>query len=116
MQVKKLENEDVIEISVMIAEEGSRRKGYGVEAVVMGMAFCEKVLGWGLGFVAKVKEGNLASIGLFGGRLGWEVVRRLEWCGEVHFGGGWEERWERVWRECRVVMVGQGKELKMGEG
>ncbi|KAL3145230.1 hypothetical protein ABBQ32_000977 [Trebouxia sp. C0010 RCD-2024] len=64
------------EIEIMIAEEGSRRKGIAYEALTLFMAYCVKHLGISC-FQAKIGFSNAASLRLFG-RLGYVEVSRSQ--------------------------------------
>ncbi|KAL9658777.1 hypothetical protein ABK040_005931 [Willaertia magna] len=64
----------IAEIEVMIAEESSRRKGIGKEAVELMMQYGKQILGISL-FEAKILETNLPSIDLFENKLNYKRIR-----------------------------------------
>ncbi|CAI8597928.1 unnamed protein product [Vicia faba] len=59
-----INNPQIAEIEIMIAEQSSRRKGLGKESVLMMMAFAIHNLGINI-FQVKIGESNLQSINLF---------------------------------------------------
>lgn len=69
------------EIEIMIAEEGSRRKGLAQEAVTLFMAYAVKHLGI-TSFQAKIGLSNASSLKLFG-KLGYVEVTRSSVFNEV---------------------------------
>ncbi|KAI9026155.1 GNAT domain-containing protein, partial [Hyaloraphidium curvatum] len=70
------------EIEVMVAEEGSRRKGIAAEALQLFIAYSASKLGLRT-FRAQILEDNHASIALFE-KLGFNEVSRSEFFKEVH--------------------------------
>ncbi|ERN18275.1 hypothetical protein AMTRI_Chr10g5300 [Amborella trichopoda] len=70
-----------VEISIMIAEPKSRRKGLGKESVLLMMAFAVENLGI-QAFCANIGESNTASIDLFK-KLGFESAGSSEIFKEV---------------------------------
>ncbi|EFJ28579.1 hypothetical protein SELMODRAFT_93596 [Selaginella moellendorffii] len=64
LYMNDVENSSVAEIEIMIAEHGSRRKGFGREAVQIMMAFASKNLNIQI-FRAKIGDENVRSIDLF---------------------------------------------------
>ena len=75
------------EVMVMVAEPAHRRKGYAAEAVAALLRYGAEALGLRR-FVAKVGEGNAASLALFA-RLGFSVARRVAAFEEVHLVWEW---------------------------
>ncbi|CAD7702917.1 unnamed protein product [Ostreobium quekettii] len=76
------EDPSCAEIEVMVAEEGSRRRGLACEALQLFMAYATRVLGVQR-FVAKIGEDNVASIALFI-KLGFSQNGRSPIFKEVH--------------------------------
>ncbi|OVA20056.1 GNAT domain [Macleaya cordata] len=76
-----LDDSQMAEIEIMIAEPKSRGKGLGKEAVLMMIAFAVKNLNI-QSFRAKIGESNTASLNLFK-KLGFEVALYSEIFKEV---------------------------------
>ncbi|KAI3928483.1 hypothetical protein MKW98_024084 [Papaver atlanticum] len=76
-----LDDPQMAEIEIMIAEPKSRGKGLGKEAVLMMMAFAVKNLSI-QSFRVKIGESNSASLNLFR-NLGFEVTLHSEIFKEV---------------------------------
>lgn len=72
------------EVEVMIAEQGSRRKGLAKHAVLCMMAYARVHLKVTV-FIAKVLKDNGPSISLFQHALHFEEYRRIKAFNEVHF-------------------------------
>lgn len=92
------EDKHTAEIEVMIAAERSRRKGLAKEALMLFMAYAVSSLGVKK-FVAKIGQGNMASIALFTG-LGFRETSHSEVFKEITLSlpveGGIEEGLEEV--------------------
>lgn len=73
----------VAELEVMIAEAASRRKGLAKMALRLMMTYARAELGVEV-FVAKVLEGNEASIRLFEDVFDFKEYRKVTAFGEVH--------------------------------
>nr|XP_027078475.1 N-acetyltransferase 9-like protein isoform X5 [Coffea arabica] len=78
-----LDDAEMAEIEIMIAETKSRGKGLGKESVLMMMAFAVENFGIHL-FRAKIGDSNRASISLFQ-KLGFEKTSHSEIFQEVTF-------------------------------
>eukprot|EP01027_Heterolobosea_sp_BB2_P015362 GEZU01021986.1.p1 GENE.GEZU01021986.1~~GEZU01021986.1.p1 ORF type:complete len:190 (+),score=60.39 GEZU01021986.1:203-772(+) len=65
------------EMEVMIAEENSRRKGIGTEAVLLMMSYAVKYLNIQR-FVAKILAHNTSSIDMFTNKLGYKQTKYSE--------------------------------------
>ncbi|CBI28405.3 hypothetical protein VitviT2T_018085 [Vitis vinifera] len=76
-----LDDSQMAEIEIMIAETKSRGKGLGKEAILMMMAFAIETLGIHV-FRAKIGESNQASLNLFR-KLGFEEASYSEIFKEV---------------------------------
>lgn len=76
-----LDDSQMAEIEIMIAETKSRGKGLGKEAILMMMAFAIETLGIHM-FRAKIGESNQASLNLFR-KLGFEEASYSEIFKEV---------------------------------
>jgi RimJ/RimL family protein N-acetyltransferase len=83
------ESSSVAEIEVMVAEEGSRRKGIAKEALQIMMAYAVTDLKV-TSFVAKILESNEPSIRLFES-LGYGLVKRVPAFHEVHLERGTDD-------------------------
>lgn len=79
------ENTDVTvaEIEVMVAEVTSRRKGLAKDALMSMMAYAAEFLHVQV-FIAKILEGNNASIRLFENALNFVKYRYVKAFGEIH--------------------------------
>lgn len=77
------DDDNVVEIEVMVAEKCSQRKGIAREALKLLMAFAISKKGV-CGFIAKINEGNLPSIMLFG-QLGFVKHKEVAVFSEIHF-------------------------------
>jgi RimJ/RimL family protein N-acetyltransferase len=100
------EEDGVAEVDVMVADVRLRRRGVGTAAVRAAMAYAACVLQRGVvGFVAKIKTGNAASLALFE-KLGFVEVRRVAAFGEIHLGWTIGEEGklalQKVWEEWKV--------------
>jgi len=102
-----------VEIEVMIAERGSRRKGLAQEALSLMMAFFLERGGVRVSaFVAKILQSNKASIKLFSS-LGFTEFRRIEAFEEVHMQfdvkshADQTEKLRRHFESCQVCSVDQ---------
>lgn len=69
------DDKNIAEIEIMIAEQGSRRKGLALEALNLFMAYGVGVLGI-TKFRAKIGEANAASLALFVQKLGYQEISR----------------------------------------
>lgn len=106
------EDAGVAEVDVIVAVEAARRRGVARAAVRAAMAYAVCALERGVsGFVAKIKAGNEASVGLFRG-LGFQETRVVAAFAEVHYGlelgekerGDLGDLWTR-WKVCDYAEV-----------
>lgn len=91
----------IAEVSVMVAEPQSKRKGIAEEAVGLIMAYAVVHLGM-KGFRAKIGEGNVASLSMFVDKLGYVEVGRSSVFKEV-----------TLERKLDDVLAEMGKQLKV---
>jgi len=91
----------IAEVSVMVAEPQSRRKGIAEEAVVQIMAYAAVHFRMKR-YRAKIGEGNVASLRMFVDKLGYTEVGRCGVFKEV-----------TLERKVDDVLVEMGKQLKV---
>ena len=93
-----------VELEVMVAEVGARRRGYAKEAVSLMMGYVVRELGV-KGFRAQILEKNVGSIRLFEA-LGFVFVKKIAVFGEVVYAiGAGDVGWGRVTDEEGRVMA-----------
>lgn len=76
--------DDGVEIEVMIAEKGVRRRGFAQEALSLVMSYAVRRLGF-RHFVAKILEDNTSSQRLFTEKLHFELFKKVDVFHELHY-------------------------------